>query len=50
MISYPHAVKVNWLELAETYAVNFEEAGVKSTIHYNKDGSFLSAIRYYSEE
>ena len=48
--SYPHAVRVNWLEFPETYAVNFEEAGVKSTIHYNKDGSFLSAIRYYSEE
>jgi hypothetical protein len=48
--SYPHAVRVNWLEYPETYAVNFEEAGVKSTIRYNKDGSFLSAIRYYAEE
>ena len=48
--SYPHAVRVSWLEFPETYAVNFEEAGVKSTIHYNKDGSFLSAIRYYSGE
>jgi hypothetical protein len=48
--SYPHAVRVSWLEYPLTYAVNFEEAGVKSTIHYNKDGSFLSAIRYYSEE
>jgi hypothetical protein len=48
--SYPHAVRVKWLEFPETYAVNFEEAGVKSTIHYNKDGSFLSAVRYYSEE
>jgi hypothetical protein len=48
--SYPHAVRVNWLEFPETYAVNFEEAGVKSTIHYNKDGSFLSATRYYAEE
>jgi hypothetical protein len=48
--SYPHAVKVNWLEYLETYAVNFEETGVKSTIHYNKDGSFQCAFRYYSEE
>jgi hypothetical protein len=48
--SYPHAVKVSWLEYPLTYAVNFEEAGVKATIHYNKDGSFLSAIRYYAEE
>ena len=44
--SYPHAVKVNWLEFPETYAVNFEEADVKSTILYNKDGSFFIAIRY----
>ena len=43
-------MRVSWLEFPETYAVNFEEAGVKSTIHYNKDGSFISAIRYYSEE
>ena len=48
--SYPHAVRVSWLEYPEAYAVNFEEAGVKSTIHYNKDGSFRNAIRYYSEE
>jgi len=48
--SYPHAASVNWLEYPETYAVYFEEDGVKATIHYNKDGSFLSAIRYYSEE
>jgi len=48
--SFPHAVRVSWLEFPETYAVNFEEAGVKSTIRYNKEGGFISAIRYYSEE
>lgn len=47
--SYPHATSIKWLEFPETYLVYFEDQGVKATIHYNKDGSFQSAIRYYTE-
>ncbi len=47
--SYPHAIQVNWQELVETYAVYFEQDGIKATNIYKKDGSFVRSTRYYQE-
>ena len=47
--SYPHAFQVNWLELAETDVVYFEQDGIRATNFYKKDGSFIRSTRYYQE-
>jgi hypothetical protein len=48
--TYPNAVQVSWKEYPETYAVYFAEEGIKATIIFKKDGSFVSSTRYYGEE
>jgi hypothetical protein len=48
--TYPNAVQVSWKEYPETYAVYFAEEGVKATIIFKKDGTFLKSTRYYKEE
>jgi hypothetical protein len=48
--TYPNAVQVSWKEYPETYAVYFAEEGIKATIIFKKDGTFLKSTRYYKEE
>ena len=48
--TYPNAVQVSWKEYPETYAVYFAEEGIKATIVFQKDGTFLKSTRYYKEE
>jgi hypothetical protein len=48
--TYPNAVQVSWKEYPETYAVYFAEEGIKATIIFKKDGTFLKSTRYYQEE
>jgi hypothetical protein len=47
---YPNAIQVSWMEYPETYVVYFAENGMKINIIFNKDGSFVSSVRYYKEE
>jgi hypothetical protein len=47
--TYPNAVQVSWKEYPETYAVYFAEEGIKATIIFKKDGTFLRSTRYYKE-
>ncbi len=47
---YPNAVQVSWKEYPETYAVYFAEEGIKATIIFRKDGTFLKSTRYYKKE
>jgi hypothetical protein len=47
---YPNAAQVNWMEYPETYAVYFVEDGIKVNIVFNKDGGFVSSVRYYKED
>jgi hypothetical protein len=48
--TYPNAIQVSWMEYPETYAVYFVEDGIKVNIIFNKDGSFVSSVRYYKED
>jgi uncharacterized protein YkuJ len=48
--TYPKAIQVSWMEYPETYAVYFVEDGIKVNIIFNKDGSFVSSVRYYKED
>jgi hypothetical protein len=48
--TYPDALQVSWIEYPETYAVYFVQDGIKVHIIFNKDGSFVSSVRYYKED
>jgi hypothetical protein len=48
--TFPDAEQVKWMEQADKYTVNFKENGILTKIDYDKDGNFLSSIRYYTEK
>lgn len=48
--TFPNAQEVKWLETGEKYIVNFKENGILTKIDYDKDGNFVSSLRYYSEK
>jgi hypothetical protein len=47
--SFPNAKQIIWKEVPESYIVNFVEDEIRSSIVYEKDGTFVSSTRYYSE-
>jgi hypothetical protein len=48
--TFPDAEQVRWLESTDRYTVNFKENGILTKIDYDKDGNFISSLRYYSEK
>lgn len=48
--TFPDAEQVKWLEQADRYTVNFKENGILTKIDYDKDGNFISSLRYYTEK
>jgi len=48
--TFPDAQQVKWLEQTDRYTVNFKENGILTKIDYDKDGNFISSLRYYSEK
>jgi hypothetical protein len=48
--SFPKAEQVSWQESGDTYIVNFILGQVRSRVNYDKEGNFISSIRYFSEE
>jgi len=48
--TFPDAQQVRWMEQADKYTVNFKENGILTKIDYDKDGNFISSLRYYSEK
>lgn len=48
--TFPKAEQVNWQEFTDNYVVNFTSIGIRERITYDKDGNFVSATRYYTEE
>jgi len=48
--TFPDAEQVRWLESTDRYTVNFKEDGILTKIDYDKDGNFISSLRYYSEK
>lgn len=47
--SFPNATQIIWKEVPDRYIVNFVEDEIRSSIIYEKDGTLVSATRYYSE-
>ena len=48
--SFPNAEQVVWKEYPETYVVNFLEDGIRSSVIYEKDGTFKTSTRYYQQQ
>jgi len=48
--TFPKAEQVKWEEFSDNYVVNFVDMGLRERISYDKDGNFISATRYYTEE
>jgi hypothetical protein len=46
---FPHAESVTWEELPKNYVVNFTDDMVRTKIIYQKNGDFVSSVRYYTE-
>ena len=49
-VQFPHAQKVVWQELDESYIVSFVEDGIRVRIVYLRNGSITHFLRYYLEE
>jgi hypothetical protein len=48
--TFPDAQQVKWLEQTDRYTVNFSENGILTKIDYDKEGNFISSLRYYKEK
>ena len=48
--TFPDAEQVKWLEMSDKYTVNFKDNGVITKVDYDKDGNFISSVRYYYEK
>ncbi len=48
--TFPKAEQVKWEEFSDNYVVNFVVMGTRERISYDRDGNFISATRYYTEE
>jgi hypothetical protein len=49
-IHFPHAQKVVWQELDDSYVVSFIEDGIRLRIVYLRNGNITHFLRYYLEE
>ena len=41
---------VTWFDHINYYDVSFVQSGIRSNIKYDKEGNFLSSLRYYGQE
>ena len=48
--TFPDASQVKWVEGPESYQVTFRQNNILTKVEYDKDGHFVSSLRYYSEK
>ena len=48
--TFPDAQQVKWAETEDKYLVNFKQGDILTKVEYDKEGNFLSSLRYYSEK
>ena len=41
---------VVWYDRKDHYDVSFVQSGIRATVKYDKEGNFISSIRYYGEQ
>jgi hypothetical protein len=45
--SFPSAKEVVWTESGDSYTVYFLEDSIRTSITFDKDGGFITSLRYY---
>ena len=48
--TFTGAEEVKWEEFSTYYTVSFVNAGIRSKVNYDKEGTMLGSIRYYSPQ
>jgi hypothetical protein len=48
--TFPDAKQVKWVEEPDRYTVSFKQNDILTKVEYDKDGNFVSSLRYYSEK
>ena len=48
--TFPDAQQVVWSEQGDKYTVNFRQDEILTKVEYDKDGNFLTSLRYYTEK
>ena len=48
--TFPDAMQVKWVEEPNSYLVTFKQNDILTKVNYDKDGNFVSSLRYYSEK
>jgi hypothetical protein len=48
--TFPVATDVKWKEYADYYSASFRQNEVQTEVRYDKEGNFISSLRYYREE
>ena len=48
--TFPDAQQVVWAEQGDKYTVNFRQDDILTKVEYDKDGNFVSSLRYYTEK
>jgi hypothetical protein len=49
-LAFPDAQDVKWVEQTDKTTVNFKDNGFVTQVDYDKDGEFMSSVRYYDEK
>ncbi len=48
--TFPSVEEVKWKEYDNYYTVSFRQHAIQSEVRYDKEGNFLSSLRYYKED
>ena len=48
--TFPVVEEVKWKEYDTYYTVSFKQHEIQSEVRYDKEGNFLSSLRYYKED
>ena len=48
--TFPVVTDVRWKEYTDYYSASFKQNGIQTEVRYDKDGNFISSLRYYKEE
>ncbi len=48
--TFPVVTDVKWKEYADYYSASFKQNSIQTEVRYDKEGNFISSLRYYKEE
>jgi hypothetical protein len=48
--TFPIVTDVKWKEYTDYYSASFKQNGIQTEVRYDKEGNFISSLRYYKEE